>query len=282
MGKKYKAKSTRRTTLKSNLKAAIKRRINKGAYIPKEFIESINDMSVQRLSALSRNRYKALDNLIPKFEKPSVQEMSTDDLFIHQRLSELVRLKYISPKTPDEVREYKDIIEYIMTTPYTKVAEDKESADVLLKSKSNAAFWLMQKDPELFNKSWKVDKKDEKPDDKNTMNTSTAVYDSIMYEIDTAFGSGNDAERFLATKLEEMLQDQIDTYGFDKAMKGINMADGWLLATAVGFIYDSNQFSDDQWKGSLEAMAHVIQGYIDDDTRQSFAELNTLLESVQF
>ena len=262
--------------LRSNVKAAIKRRIAKGINIPESVVQDINNMTWQKLKSLSANKYQKLDNLINKLQyADDVPKESTtkDKLFINERINKAVKEGYIRVDTPDQRKEYESLFKYIMSTPISQIRDEKSASE-----RAARALWILNKDPELFNSSWRTE--NIQPNANNTADQLGLIYDSIMSEIETAFDSGNGGERFLAMQLEKMLDAQIEQYGRTKALLAIDMCDGYLLETAIGFIYDSNQFQNDRWKSSLAEMAYMIQGYIDDATLEALADAESHADNI--
>lgn len=283
MAKKF----SKTSHLRSLFKRKIRRTIKSGREVPQDVIDFIESASFQTLNKYHKNRYREFNALLSRSE--TMVQQNSDPLNIQGRYDRLIEKGFISPKSTDEEKFYKDVIEYALKAPYGEIKERAMGTQSLENIRARTAMDLSAQDPEVFNEFFSKDFIKEEPNSTNTQYESTFVYDSILALIDEGV-MGSDAEKFLANKLMDMLQEQIRyatdlckgniSAGFDLAMKGINDADGWLIEKSEKFIFDSEGWREEAWKGSLIEMAYQIHGYIDDHLLEVVAELDKYNESI--
>lgn len=269
--KSSKRKATKTQLARQNALRALSRRQKKGVQVPDNVKEYIKEAKLPELKKLSANRYKKLDKLLS-------EQQYTSGGTVDDRYNYLVQSNIISPQSPQEADYYKSVIEYAINTPYGELSDASKRGYGYQTSLAKEALILASKSPEAFNTIFNKSANYEAPSPENTIETSTLVYDSIMQRIDEAYSTGTGAEQYLANQLQVMINEEISQYGYDKVMQGMQYADGDLLERVDGYLYDSDQWVNEAWKGSLLAMAQLIHGYIDDSTIEQMSALAELIE----
>jgi hypothetical protein len=270
MAKRKRKKPSVTQRMRANTLKALTRREAKGLQVTDATKSFIKQATLSQLRALHKNRYAKLDELLSE-----QSQITTDTL--SSRYQYLLSKGLINPESPEDELYYKSMIQYATSNTLEDIQKASKSLTGRKASFAKEALILSQRSPEAFNTFFGT-ADNEKPNSKNTADTQTLVYDSVMSRIEEAFAYGNSSEQFLANELDKMVQEQIQAYGFDKTVQGMEQADGWLLSTVEYYFFSSDQWVNDGWKNTLMSMAHVIQGYMDDETQERMSELSELLE----
>lgn len=296
-------KQTKTEHLRSLFKAKIQRLRKSGIQVSQQVINFINTARYQTLNKYHKNRYdefnKYINNLnsagtiIPPYNptnKTPSTDTDTDPFKLEERLQHLIDKGTVSPIDDIQREYYKSVIKYAREAPYGEVFEAKYNSKHPHHIEAELAYNWTLSDPEAFNDYFGKDVTPEPPTPTNTAPTSDLIYNSLQSLIDEAIMSANSGEAWLANKLQEMLQNEIEyaiqqcdgdrQQGYDKAMAAMDTADGFLLREAERFIYDSDGWTDEAWKGSLLSMATLIHGYIDDEIMEQVAVLDDLRDEI--
>ena len=303
--KKSPKRSTKTAHLRSLFKAKINRLRKSGVNVPQSVIATVETAPWATLNKYHKNNYRefhkyidienrveALIDADERAYKLVTTSHKEDPLHLEERYQHLVDKGVIIPSGDVLEKEYqKSVIKYAKEAKYSELYETLRNPNHPNYERARLANKWSSNDPEAFNDWFGKDIINELPNETNTINTSDLVYNHLQALIEEAVMGANDGEAWMANKLQEMLQQEIDyaiqqcngdrQKGFDKAMAAIDQADGWLIEQAEKFIFDSDGWKDDAWKGSLMAMATQIHGYIDDELMEQVAAMDKLREDIQ-
>ena len=297
-------KHTKTSHLRSLFKAKVRRLRKSGINVPQSVINMIEKSPWQTLNKYHKNRYREFNKYVQtenrvesliqtdkRVDKLLTTDIPDDNLHLEERYQHLVDKGVIIPSGDALEKEYqKSVIKYAKEAKYGEIYETLRNPKHPNYERARLVDKWSSNDPEAFNDWFGKELTPELPTDANTIAASDLVYDSLQALIEEAVMGANDGEAWLANQLQNMLQEQIDysiqqcngdrQRGYDRAMAAIGEADGWLLKSAERFIYDSDGWNDDAWKGSLLAMATMIKGYIDDETTEQVAAWDDLRDDI--
>lgn len=169
-------------------------------------------------------------------------------------------------------RAYKELEKYD-TMRELSDALNSPSTSGISKIYLDIAHKFAHNNPWIFNKY--VDT-EVPPNDTNTAQTSTLVYDSVITLIRQGLDSGVDWYQWLADNLMDEIDEEITTYGFDAVVKSMELADGELIAEVDAYIFDSENRSEKEVR--LEHIMMLIHGGLSEEDYERIKGWNTLLE----
>lgn len=225
--------------------------------------------------ANERQKNKVLDMISKQVMVQESEKQATRQHDILVRMAELQGDNYDTlSDTEKEIyyRAYKELEKYSTMRELSDAVNSSETSGIS-KIYLDIAHKFAHNNPWIFNKYTDTDVP---PNDTNTAQTSTLVYDSVISLIHEGLSYTGRYPAWLADNLMDEVDDEINTYGFEPVVKAMELADGELIKNVEAYIFDSENRSEKEVR--LEHIMMLIHGGLSEEDYERIKEWNTLLE----